>query len=154
MLGTRPLVPLKWSTGYGLKKMTIERVHREDDRLCPIIATSMGFADAMDVNNTLLMLFKRVGMDYVTFKNMCREFGEVVMHVMWCKTSAVPCPMLNKDFDGSVDEPLGQVVSEMGPSSRSTAKAWHVCIWPLLSAESTLIWATQQWVGGGIQHQC
>ena len=70
-----------WEFGSGQGKVVIEKLSRDKDRLRPIWVTDFEVADAMDAYGTFLAVFGSISLDYPTFKQMHKQFNEIITFV-------------------------------------------------------------------------
>ena len=70
-----------WEFGSGQGKVVIQKSSRDKDRLRPIWVTGFEVADAMDAYGTFLAVFGSISLDYPTFKQMHKQFNEIITFV-------------------------------------------------------------------------
>ena len=78
----------KWHTGAGVNKVTVERLTKGPKRLRPVLLTGFQYTDPMDSYAAREGIFGAVSLDYRTFRDMLRQYNEVVMFVPGDKLDA------------------------------------------------------------------
>ena len=70
-----------WKTGEGVNKVVVQRLTRGAKRLRPVLLTGFQYTDAMDSYSAAEEVFGMLSLDFRTFRDMQRQYNEVVMFV-------------------------------------------------------------------------
>ena len=114
----------------------IDKLSRDKDRLRPIWVTGSDVADAMDAYGTFLAVFGSISLDYPTFRQMHKQFNEIITFVpgpalevfkptdLMCDKmciTAAPDPLGRSDHVTVKELPIFEALRKIGTRIPSTS---------------------------------